>query len=366
MWRRNRDGLLPAMLLTCALALFLASGAGSADGWRERLQREQPYLLRLLDMAAPEAKLAPANLARACDSITDWALDSRSETVRDALNWLVDEGRFDCLEAMSELAQTIRYDGEAQEWPEWTRLTNAAGLAGACNTDIARFHAALVGRRLALVLVFPAGVRVPPDAEYWVHLDCQGAGKFDASVRLAPDGTLSLRLPAQGASFVTLGRLLTRGNAVEMLLPAELTDCITQPAVRLRFVGPLRGDGSRQIIEGKVPVGAETGAAVALLHQAAAGGLAVDSPPSAEVLAAAKRIRGTLARVRRAGNVAIMLDDGAICAPVTPGPHVRPEAVGKPGFNVPLASRAFLSAGGYGPRCPDSYDFLVFFVNFPI
>ncbi|MBI3923633.1 MAG: hypothetical protein HY318_19595 [Armatimonadetes bacterium] len=105
------------------------------------LRKQYPDLARLLTTAAPKSGLSKEQLDKAFDNIAKWALESKSQQVRDSIELLVDKGRLDFLEAMREAARTIKVDRDGTEWPESSCLWRASDdLESMQDFDVRELH----------------------------------------------------------------------------------------------------------------------------------------------------------------------------------------------------------------------------------
>jgi len=366
MYRRRRSPGWYGPLLASALALLSCLPTGSADvQWRQRLQQEQPYLLRVLDLAAPATGLSRAELNRAGERITTWALDSRSEAVQDALSLLVDKGRLDYLQAMKDLAPTIRYDGDASEWPEWTCLWKGCETPWLLQEgDFTAVRAIYDGE--CVIIAVDLAAAAPPSERYWLLADVEGDAEYDMTVNLIPGQPIRWNRTGRNETIGSTQAALGTARTLELRLPGQCLGRLDKPVLSLRLLGQPRADKSVPSANLALPVADPIEPVAVLLRLCAARELAAGAALPAEVLAAVRAQRNTTAPLRRVGQVYVLPDDACISRPITAGPGIVPEAVGETGFDLCAATIAFQRTFGSTPLHPDPYDFVLFFINYEV
>ncbi|MBI3921556.1 MAG: hypothetical protein HY318_09080 [Armatimonadetes bacterium] len=351
--------LMGILLLLCLPACWSASSF-------DDLRKEYPDFARLLTLAAPKSGLSKEQLDKAFDNIAKWALESKSQQVRDSIELLVDKGRLDYFEAMREAARKIKVDGDASEWPEWSCLWRATDSGEPTqDTDVTAFRALFDGERLGIAIDVPQSGFPPGSWAYWVQMDCAGTDEYDLYVTFDSSRKPCWLVPGHEKPVSLPGANAAVARCMEVVLPSTVTDQFCKEAIRLRFLGPRRTDQIRQTFDLLLPVDPGLAGAREMLHHATTGDLTASATLPTGVLDQLRETRGTLASMRQVGNLCVLLDDGCISRPVERGQDIHPGAVGKTGFDVDMAVRALLRACGHTPKHPEPFDFLVFLTNYP-
>ena len=352
-----------ALLLSALLLLRVPPAQAAGTQWRQRLQQEQPTLLRLLGLAVLDSGLTRADLDRAGERITTWALDSKSEAVQDALSLLVDEHRLDYLQAMRDVARTIRYDSDAREWPEWTCLWKGYETPWLLQEgDFTAVRAIHDGQCVIICVDLPD---VPPRSErYWLLADVDGDDQHDITVNLVPGQPIRWNRTGGNETLGSTEDALGKGRTLEVRLPERCLGALRGPSLAMRLMGQPRSDRSVPTASFVLPITSSVEPVRALLRLGAARELPGGGTVPEELLDAIRTQRGTAAVLRRVGHVYVLPDDGYVSSPIAAGSGIVPEAVGETGFDLHAATRSFQKGFGSTALHPDPYDFVVFFINY--